>query len=594
MDVHASPGTAAMSAITLSPSGREEALATLRAPFSPMTSDSESDAAEFYDVASTAGGVSSSAEVAVSSLLGSALQPGTGYAGLPGEILRQIFGYVLVSQRDLQACLLVCRRWCVSGIQVLWFRPTFSRLSTLFQLIHVMVQPAPMFPYASYIRRLNFTLVARDVDDQLFGRMAACHRLERLTLAGCTRITDATLARVLRETPQLVALDVSGVTSVTDATLEVLAHHCPRLQGVNLSGCERITSAGVQELARHARGLRRIKLAQCALVDSDAVLALWTHCPMLLELDVVQCPLLEDRGVAALWSRPSVLREAKLAHCMRLTDGAFPLGDPPASLTRLAWDTMRVLDLTACALVTDDTVRVVAEAMPRLRHLSLAKCTRLSDQSAYAIASLGRSLQHLHLAHIAALTDRAVVHLARHCTRLRYLDLACCTQLTDESVFALAAHLPKLKRIGLVRVAALTDRAIYALVERYTCLERVHLSYCDHITVPAIFWLTLRLERLTHLSLTGVPAFRRDALRTMSRAPPSEFTAHQRQSFCVYSGCGVDHLRRMLQHWYATTEPENDALGALPANVRRAFLEGRQRAGRAAYPPLGAIGADAA
>ena len=84
----------------------------------------------------------------------------------------------------------------------------------------------------------------------------------------------------------------------------------------------------------------------------------------------------------------------------------------------------------------------------------------------------------------------------------------------------LAANLPKLRRIGLVRVAGLTDRAIYALVDRYTSLERVHLSYCEHISVPAIFWLLQRLDRLTHLSLTGVPAFRRPELQAMCRPPP--------------------------------------------------------------------------
>ena len=65
------------------------------------------------------------------------------------------------------------------------------------------------------------------------------------------------------------------------------------------------------------------------------------------------------------------------------------------------------------------------------------------------------------------------------------------------------------------QVSHLTDRAIYARVERYTTLERIHLSYCENISVPAVFWLLLRLPRLTHLSLTGVPAFRRPELQAM-------------------------------------------------------------------------------
>jgi F-box and leucine-rich repeat protein GRR1 len=150
-----------------------------------------------------------------------------------------------------------------------------------------------------------------------------------------------------------------------------------------------------------------------------------------------------------------------------------------------------------------------------------------------------------------SLTDRSICHLAQFCNRLRYIDLACCPQLTDLSVLELASNLPKLRRIGLVRVSTvarkegmkmagsgilrktaltgtflwgqvtnLTDNAIYGLVSRYTSLERIHLSYCENVSVPAVFWLLERLIRLTHLSLTGVPAFRKSELQAMCREPP--------------------------------------------------------------------------
>ena len=519
------------------------------------------------------------------------------YADLPHEILLHIFRYVLGSQSDLQACLLVCRRWCVCGVQLLWHRPSFHKLSSLFKLIHVMIQPDASFPYATYVRRLNFSLLAGDLDDQLFGRMDVCHRLERLTLAGCSQVTDATLARVLSHTPQLVAVDVSGVVQVTDATLEVLAEHCPRLQGANLSGCRWVTSAGVVALAQKCTSLRRIKLGQCEQVDGRAFLRLVRSCPILLEADMVNCPRIDDASVREVWLRANILRELKLAHCAALTDAAFPTPalleslarDPPHAVDGAAppvlpspvafamCDHLRILDLTNCALLTDEAVRGIVAQAPKLRNLSLAKCTRLTDESVYAIAKLGRNLQYLHLAHVANLTDRAVMHLAQHCTRIRYLDLACCVQLTDASVGQLAANLPKLRRIGLVRVANLTDASIYSLVERHATLERIHLSYCENITVPAIFWLTQRLPRLTHLSLTGVPAFRRSELQSMCRPPPKEFNQHQRQSFCVYSGRGVVELRRYLARVYAD-EALASQFGALHPDIRRA-LEARTAAG---------------
>lgn len=541
---------------------------------------------EFYDLQNTQDLLSDAAH-ADRAVAG---RPSAPDAELPHEILLHIFRYVLGSQRDLQACLLVCRRWCVCGVQLLWHRPSFHKLSSLFKLIHVMIQPDASFPYASYIRRLNFSLLAGDLDDQLFGRMDVCHRLERLTLAGCSQVTDATLARVLSQTPQLVAVDLSGVVQLSDTTLHVLAEHCPRLQGANLSGCKAITSEGVIELVHRCPSLRRIKLGQCEAVDGRALLQLLRRCPILLEADLVNCPRITDASVREVWLRPNIVRELKLAHCHELSDRGFPTpamledvqqhppvaeyGSAPPALARppalVVCEHLRILDLTNCALLTDETVRGIVAQAPKLRNLSLAKCARLTDESVYAIAKLGRNLQYVHLAHLAHLTDRAVLHLAQHCTRIRYLDLACCVQLTDASVVELARNLPKLRRIGLVRVANLTDASILGLVERHATLERIHLSYCENISVPAIFWLTQRLGRLTHLSLTGVPAFRRSELQSMCRPPPKEFNQHQRQSFCVYSGRGVGELRRYLARVYAD-ETLASQFGELHPDVRRLY-----------------------
>lgn len=135
------------------------------------------------------------------------------------------------------------------------------------------------------------------------------------------------------------------------------------------------------------------------------------------------------------------------------------------------------------------------------------------------------------------------------------------------SVFELSA-LSKLRRIGLVRVSNLTDQAIYALGERHSTLERIHLSYCDQISVLAIHFLLQKLPKLTHLSLTGIPAFRRNELQQFCRDPPpvrlsfmstfldlttihkQEFNTTQRSSFCVYSGKGVSDLRNYLSDLY--------------------------------------------
>lgn len=509
---------------------------------------------------------------------GSELAPsGAGrYAELPLEILLQVFRYVLSSQSDLRTCMLVCRRWCACAVELLWHRPYLYDMSVLREFSNALVN-GRAFPYSHYVRRLNFSLLAGEVDGEHFSPIALCTRLQRLTLAGCDKVAPETLVNVLGNMHSLVSLDLTGVSQTTDAVLEALVLYCPRLQGANLTGCNKITSLGIQALARCTQ-LRRVKLCGCENTDDAAFLALLNNCPHVLELDMMHCTRLTDASVSRVWLQPNQVRELRLGFCAELSDAAFPTQAlrEHTSEPFLMSDSMRVLDVTACSRLTDNAVRAIVAHAPRLRNLMLGKCGRLTDTSVYAVSELGRNLQYLHLAHLTNLTDQAVTHLVRHCTRLRYFDLACCTSLTDVSVIELSANLPKLRRIGLVRVAQLTDESVYALVERAATLERVHLSYCEQLSVPAIFWLTQRLRRLTHLSLTGVPSFRRPELRTMCREPPSVRGVLTRNSTTIsdrLSACTVAGASKICAVTWRTCSATKPALHrwarSIPMSVAR-------------------------
>ncbi|KAG8846161.1 SCF ubiquitin ligase complex subunit [Tulasnella sp. 330] len=494
---------------------------------------------------------------------------------LPHEILIHIFRQV-TSSRDLYTILLVSRAWCQCSVELLWHKPQFNKLGSIFKMIHVLGKKDAVFEYATFIRRLNFTLLGHDLSDQYFVRLAACVRLERLTLFGCSALSDDYLHCVLRCCPNLVALDLTGVVGVTDLSICGLAASSPRLQGINLGGCKQVTDAGIVALAEGCRNLRRIKLSGLETLTDVPVTALSKHCPLLLELDLHNCPLVTDTSIRDLWTHSSYLRELRLSNALNLTERAFPMppvkpGTAPPSLQEpqpalkplylsRPFDHLRMLDLTGCGSLNDEAMEGIVVNCPKIRNLVLAKCSQLTDEAIASICKLGRHLHYLHLGHVSNITDRAVTGLARACSRLRYIDLACCPLLTDMSVFELAV-LPKLRRIGLVRVPNLTDQAIYSLGESHTSLERIHLSYCENISVQAINYLLQRLLKLTHLSLTGIPAFRRPELQKFCRPPPKEFTQNQRAAFCVYSGHGVSELRRYLQAWMASMAENERSTG---------------------------------
>jgi len=223
-------------------------------------------------------------------------------------------------------------------------------------------------------------------------------------------------------------------------------------------------------------------------VTDDSIIAVAHHCPYMLEIDLHNCRQVTNISITSLISRGRQLRELRVGHCNLLTDAAFL--DLPKNP---AFESLRILDLTACHQLHDEAVERIIETSPRLRNLVLAKCKEITDRSVLAITKLGKNLHYIHLGHCAQITDAAVVQLVKMCNRIRYIDLACCHRLTDASVKQLAT-LPKLRRIGLVKCQSITDRSIMALakanpehrqkVPGLSLLERVHLSYCINLTLP--------------------------------------------------------------------------------------------------------------
>jgi F-box and leucine-rich repeat protein GRR1 len=482
-------------------------------------------------------------------------------SNLPPEVLIHILRH-LHSPKDLYNCLLVSRKWCECSVELLWHKPAFNNLTTLVKMMRVLSRGDQTFTYARFIRRLNFLFLGPDLSDSLFSRLAQCDRLERLTLVNCNLISDDALTRVLPFCPNLVAIDLTGVIDTSDKAIIGLASAAKRLQGINLGGCKRVTDKGILALANNCPLLRRVKLSGVELVTDEPISALAKSCPLLLEIDLNHCKRITDIAIRDIWVYSTHMREMRLSCCEFLTEKAFPSpmknrtangvscqnpfpaqisyhSDevPPLVLPR-SFDQLRMLDLTGCSDVTDDVIEGIISYSPKIRNLVLSKCGQLTDRTVENICRLGKHLHYLHLGHAALITDASVRLLARCCTRLRYVDFASpslffslvfhfllksapdCRLLTDMAVFELAS-LPKLRRIGLVRVNNLTDEAIYSLADRDATLERIHLSYCDQISVDAIHFLLQKLHKLTHLSLTGIPAFLDPRLQKFCRPPPS-------------------------------------------------------------------------
>lgn len=189
---------------------------------------------------------------------------------LPSEIIYSILKQI-TAMSDVYNCSLVCKTWCYLALEVLWFKPGFQSASTLALFCSLLRQEPStlMFPYPSMIRRLNLSNLSNDILDSTVSCLEGCNRLERITLAGCTRLTDNGVLALLQNQvgQKLISVDLSDVVNVTDTAILAIAEKCPRLQGLNLSMCKdthehpesvQIHDESIVRIAEKCPSLRRV------------------------------------------------------------------------------------------------------------------------------------------------------------------------------------------------------------------------------------------------------------------------------------------------------------------------------------------------
>lgn len=178
---------------------------------------------------------------------------------LPAEILLNILSR-LSSSHDLLSCMLVSRNWARSSVAMLWHRPSLYKWTNVERVVKAMRNERRMFAYPSLVKRLNLASVGTHISDGTLLSMSACNRIERLTLTGCTQLSDTSLLPIISANKTLVALDLTKLEGVTDRSLLTVAQNCHRLQGLNVTDCAALSDAAIIAVAQGCKLLKRVSM----------------------------------------------------------------------------------------------------------------------------------------------------------------------------------------------------------------------------------------------------------------------------------------------------------------------------------------------
>ncbi|KAI8049256.1 hypothetical protein BDF22DRAFT_700209 [Syncephalis plumigaleata] len=290
------------------------------------------------------------------------------YANIPAP-------HKLPNLRDLTRALKVCRKWYVSGVDLLWRMPRFSSPQSYMKFsafLHEQARRNQASPkvnakrkhhelsckYDEFIQLCNAVNHKRvrifdishwhntpelkelisQTDLQLLPSIMS--NLSVLSFAGLRALTEATLAICLtsiRLKPGLARLDLSGCVNITDASISLISLlHGHSLRWLSLEGCSRITDRGLY-----------------TLVGSVLPETSTENTPRVIES---VSPI--DSGIGCL-----NLRHLNVSGCSRITENGMI-----KAVSRLRLNTLQMLN---CYGIDNDNIpNILARAGPALHHVA--------------------------------------------------------------------------------------------------------------------------------------------------------------------------------------------------------------------------------
>uniref|UniRef100_A0A8C8Z478 Leucine rich repeat containing 29 n=1 Tax=Prolemur simus TaxID=1328070 RepID=A0A8C8Z478_PROSS len=112
--------------------------------------------------------------------------------------------------------------------------------------------------------------------------------LQELDLTACSKLTDASLAKVL-QFPQLRQLSLSLLPALTDMGLVAVARGCPSLERLALSHCSCLSDKGWAQAASSWPRLQHLNLSSCSQLTEQTLDTIAQACKQLRVLDVAMC-----------------------------------------------------------------------------------------------------------------------------------------------------------------------------------------------------------------------------------------------------------------------------------------------------------------
>ena len=360
-----------------------------------------------------------------------------------------------------------------------------------------------------HLRRLDAALSTSLTLDDLVSALCTCKKLESFE----SRVNKETMTKeqfmsIVRACPELRALPQCDWL-VTDDDLREISTACPKLEEVDMSNQGLISDAGIAALVENAPQLRKLQLCRhnkhltpkgitdalstCKNLEeldlsirqngkwrlhAKQLRAIIAACPKLLHLNLQGWShLLDDDLAFIVMTRPR-LQSLDIRQCTGLSDaGLLPI-------TRLV--RLRKLFFGRCSALQDETLGAISDGCRSLTHLTLGNCPNLTDTGIARINAL-HYLQELQLTDIGQLTAIGLKKALQNGINLQTLSITACGRLKESDIAHSLDHCRHLEALHVSQDGASNAQNLKVLFTKIPAMRKIYLRKSSQPEVIIIY-----------------------------------------------------------------------------------------------------------
>ena len=297
----------------------------------------------------------------------------------------------------------------------------------------------------------------------------------------------------------MTSIDISQCRELTDLGVVCMAEVCPNLQRLNMAGLSRVSDRGVRSVCAQCWYLQHLSVEDVFLLKDDAFWFSATYdgrraanenmLMSLQELNLTDCANLTDRGIEGLAERCRKLDVLILRGCDKLTDTALRHIADPAMSTAAATpmcDTIHTLNLAYSTGLTASGILALLPACACLEDLDLSGLASfVSDAFVHSVSKYCPTIQRLTLQKCLQLTDAALCSLADNLW-LEHLDVTGCYKLTDAGLEVLSEACNGMRSLTLRRLKRITNRSVFAIMRNCKGIQQIDVQECPLVAPECV------------------------------------------------------------------------------------------------------------